>query len=110
MSPADRPDTEEAREHAEFNLGEGASGIGAAVVRDEYRDGHRVWECMVTDGQEWHYIEVIGTGLGGFEELGTELIEQGVDRFAATLPSSNRLYELQNANPLHIDRSGQVTD
>jgi hypothetical protein len=110
MSSADRPDLPEVRRHAEFNARANASGVGAAVVRAEYRDGHHVWECVVTDGREWHYIEVIGTDLGGFEELGTEVIEQGIGRFAGTLSPPDRLHELLNANPLHIDRSGQVTD
>lgn len=110
MSPADRPDLEDVREHAEFNAREGTSGIGAAVVRAEYRDEHHVWECMVSDGQEWHYIEVIGTDVVGFEELENDEIERGIDRFAATLSSSYRLNALLNANPLHINRAGQVTD
>jgi hypothetical protein len=110
MSPADRPDVEEVREHAEFNARESDSGIGAAVARAEYRDGHHVWECIVSDGQEWHHIEVIGTDVVGFEELQNDEIEQGIDRFAATLSSSYRLTALQNANPLHINRAGLVTD
>jgi hypothetical protein len=110
MSTADRPDHQDIREHADFNAGQSASGIGASVVRDEYRDGHRVWECVVTDRREWHYIEVIGTDVTGFEELDTEDIERGIDRFAATLRSEYRLQALLNANPLHIDRSGQVSD
>jgi hypothetical protein len=110
MSAADRPDSQEVREHAAFNAGRGASGIGAAVVRAEYRDGHHLWECVVTDRQEWQYIEVIGTDIGGFEELDTEDIERGIDQFAATLSASYRMSALLNANPLHIDRSGHVTD
>jgi hypothetical protein len=110
MSTADRPDQADLREHAEFNARDSASGIGASVVRAEYRDGHHIWECMVTDRQEWHYIEVIGTDIVGFEELDPEEIERGIDRFAATLRSSYRFQALLNANPLHIDRGGQVTD
>jgi hypothetical protein len=110
MSTADRPDQDEVREHAEFNAGEGASGIGAAIVRAEYRNGQHVWECVVTDAREWHYIEVIGTDIGGFEELESDDIEQGIDRFAATLSPDYRLQALMNANPLHIDRSGRVSD
>jgi hypothetical protein len=110
MSTADRPDQADIREHAEFNARGGESGVGASVVRDQYRDGHRVWECVVTDQQEWHYIEVIGTDVTGFEELDPEDVEHGIDRFAATLRSDYRLQALLNANPLHIDRSGKVTD
>jgi len=110
MSAADRPDQADVREHAEYNARLSTSGIGAAVVRDEYRDGHRVWECVVTDREEWHYIEVIGTDLTGFEELDPEDIEQGIDQFATTLRSDYRMQALLNANPLHINRSGQVTD
>jgi hypothetical protein len=110
MSTADRPDQEEVREHAEFNARRSASGIGAAVVRAEYRNGQHVWECVVTDVREWHYIEVIGTDLSGFEELESDDIEHGIDRFAGTLSSDYRLQALMNANPLHIDRTGHVTD
>lgn len=110
MPAADRPDSEEIREHAEFNAGAGTSGLGAAIVRAEYRSGEHVWECLVTDGQRSEYIEVIGTDVGSFPDLSSEQIEQGIDRFAATLPPADRLFELRNANPLHIDRSGQVTD
>jgi hypothetical protein len=111
MSPAaDRPDSEDVREHAEFNARASASGIGAAIERTEYRDGHHVWECVVSDGQEWHHIEVIGTDVVGFEELENDEIERGIDRFAATLSSAYRLTALQNANPLHINRAGQVTN
>ncbi|HUA46213.1 MAG TPA: hypothetical protein VMA77_13370 [Solirubrobacteraceae bacterium] len=108
MSAADQPDLEDVREHAAFHAGHSTSGIGASVVRAEYRDGHYVWECMVTDGAEWHYIEVIGDEER--PDLASEDIEQGIDRFAASLPSDNRLWELLNANPLHVDRSGQVRD
>jgi hypothetical protein len=110
VSSPDRPDIEEVREHAEFNAREGTSEIGAGVVRTEYRDGAHVWECIVTDGQQWHYIEVIGSGLDAFPDLSTEDIEQGIDRFAATLPAEDRLYALLEANPLHVDRTGQITD
>jgi hypothetical protein len=41
-------------------------------------------------------------------QLGTEDIEQGVERYAATLPEADRLYALLNANPLHVDRTGTV--
>jgi len=43
MSTADRPDQADLREHAEFNARDSASGLGASVVRAEYRDGHHVW-------------------------------------------------------------------
>jgi hypothetical protein len=108
MPAADRPDVEEVREHAAFHARNGTSGIGAAVVRAEYRDGHYLWECLVTNGAESHYIEVIGTPVR--PDLASEDIEQGIDSFAATLPSGDRLQELVNANPLHLDLSGQVTD
>jgi hypothetical protein len=37
-------------------------------------------------------------------------VEQGIERFAATLPAPDRIRHLLNANPLHIDRDGNVRD
>lgn len=110
MPASDSPDIEEVREHAKFRARESASGIGAAVFRSEYRDGDHVWEAVVTDGREPHYIVVVGTGLGAHPDLSSEDIELGIDRFAASLPAADRLYALRNANPLHVDRTGQVGD
>jgi hypothetical protein len=106
----DRPTDEELRADAAFRAGQSGSGIGAAVVRSDYRDGEPFWECIVTDGKEWHFIEVIGVDLGAFPDVGTNEIEQGIERFAATLPDSYRLGELLGANPLHVDKRGTVTD
>jgi hypothetical protein len=106
----DRPTDEELRADAAFRAGQSGSGIGVAVVRSDYRDGEPFWECIVTDGKEWHFIEVIGVDLGAFPDVGTNEIEQGIERFAATLPDSYRLGELLGANPLHVDKRGTVTD
>ena len=37
-------------------------------------------------------------------------IEQGIERFAATLPARDRIRHLLNANPLHIRADGTVSD
>lgn len=112
-APAPKPvgtPVAESLAHAGFHARIGASGIGSAVVRSRYEDrGHR-WDCVVTDAQEWHYIRVLGPALGPFPPLSTEDIESGIDRFAATLPSADRLRALLNANPLHIDRNGEISD
>jgi len=97
------------RAHAAFEAGRSASGIGVAVARSEYRNDERSWECIVSDGKDWHFIRVLGVDLGPATQLAPEDIEQGIERFAATLPDSYRLGALLNANPLHIDRSGTVT-
>src|SRR5436309_3547727 len=98
----DRPTDDELRAHAAFEARRRASGIGAAVARSGYEDGGHFWECIVSDGEEWHFIRVLGADLGPSPDLGTEDIEQGIERFAATLPDSYRLAALLNANPLHV--------
>ena len=35
--------------------------IGAAVVRSTSNESEHVWEAIVTDGREWHYIRVLGS-------------------------------------------------
>jgi hypothetical protein len=69
-----------------------------------------VWECIVSDDREWHYIRVLGSGLGRFPDISVEAIEAGIERFAGTLPAQNRIYNLLDANPLHIDRDRCVRD
>jgi hypothetical protein len=101
---------EEHIDHATFHARESAAGIGAAVVRSYFEDGEHVWDCIVTDGDEWHYIRVIGVDLGPFPTLPPENIEEGIARFAANLPADYRLRAVLNANPLHVNRQGEVTD
>lgn len=102
--------TEDSLEHAGFHLREDGAGIGVAVARSICKHGERVWDCVVRDAREWHYIRVIGSDLGSFSSISTEDVEQGIERFAAILPRENRLSSLVNANPLHIDRNGTVHD
>jgi hypothetical protein len=106
----DQPSDDELREEAAYEARRAASGIGAAVARTGYDGGEHYWDCIVSDGQEWHFIRVLGVDLGPISELATEDIEHGIERFAATLPESNRLGALLNANPLHVDRSSTVSD
>jgi hypothetical protein len=80
------------------------------VVRSGFEHGHHVWDCVVTDAREWHYVRVLGRDLGAFPNLPTEDVERGIERFAAKLPTEYRLRALLNANPLHIDSHGEVTD
>jgi hypothetical protein len=102
--------TENSRDHAGFHLREDGAGVGVAVARAMFKHGERVWDCVVRDAREWHYIRVIGIDVGPFSSISTEDIEQGIERFAATFPRANRLSSLVNANPLHIDRDGTVHD
>ena len=53
---------------------------------------------------------MLGSNLGPFPNISTENIEQGIERFAATLPAQQRLRQLLNASPLHISRDGKVDD
>jgi hypothetical protein len=96
--------------HAEFHARENQTGIGAAVVSSEYEHGRRIWNCVVSDDGEWHYIRVESTALGPFPNISSEDIEEGVIRFAATLPAGDRIRHLLDANPLHVDREGVVGD
>jgi hypothetical protein len=103
------PDAE-ARRRAEFRAEASPSGIGAAATYSGFQGGDHVWECIVTDTRAWHYIRVIGSGLGRYTDLSAEDVERGIERFAATLPSPDAIRYLLNTNPLHIDRQGNVTD
>jgi hypothetical protein len=98
------------RAHAEIRAPASTGGIGAAVIASDFEHDTRVWECIVTDGREYHYIRVVGTDLGAYPNLSPEHIEQGIERFAATLPGRDRMRHLLNANPLHIDAAGNVRD
>jgi hypothetical protein len=106
----DSPSEEDLRAHAAFQARRDASGIGAAVVRSVRSHDEHFWECMVSDGEQWHFIRVFGVDLGPSTLIAPEDIEHGIQRFAATLPDSNRLSALLNANPLHVDRTGTVSD
>jgi hypothetical protein len=101
---------EQYRAHAAFRARRNGIGIGAALVRSTSDESEHVWECIVTDGREWHYIRVLGPGLGQFPDIRVAEIESGIERFAGTLPAQNRIYNLLNANPLHIDRNRNMSD
>lgn len=96
--------------HGQFHARESTAGIGAAVISSETESGERAGECIVTDGREWHYVRVLGAGFGPFPNISTEDVEEGIQCFAATLPSQDRIGHLLNANPMHIDREGNVSD
>jgi hypothetical protein len=93
-----------------FRARQSASGIGAVVVAARFENGEHFWDCIVGDGKEWHYIRVISTELGPFTNVAPEEVEEGIERFAATLPADHRLYHLLNASPLHMDADGNVSD
>jgi hypothetical protein len=82
----DHPSEDDLRAHAAFGARRSESGIGAAVARSGYSDGEPFWECIVSDGEEWHFIRVLGVDLGPYPDLAGEDVEQGIERFAATLP------------------------
>jgi hypothetical protein len=105
-----RSPVEEFLNHAEFHAERSRSGIGAAVTRSTFENGERIWDCVVTDGREWHYIRVLGDEVGPFPDISSEDIEAAIDRFAARLPAPYRVRHLLNANPLHLNRDGEVHD
>jgi hypothetical protein len=96
--------------HARLHARENPTGIGAAVISSAIDGDDHAWECVVTDGREWHYVRVLGTGVGRFPNLSTEDVEEGIQRVAATLSAQDRIRHLLNANPLHIDCEGNVSD
>jgi hypothetical protein len=102
--------TKDRLRHAEFHARTGEAAIGASVAFSDFDDGSHIWDCVVTDGREWHYLRVIGSELGPYPQLSSEDVEQGIERFAVTLPRQDRLRHLLNANPLHIDPDGTVHD
>jgi hypothetical protein len=108
--PVRRSPIEDVRAHAAFHLREDGVGVGAGVVRSSFEHGEKFWDCIVRDAHESHYIRVRGSDLGPFPNISAEDVEQGVERFAATLPPRHRLRHLLNANPLHIERDGIVRD
>ena len=79
-------------------------------MRTTWEHGQPVWDCVVSDDREWHYVRVIGTNLGPFPNLSSEDVEEGIMRFAEELPATYRIRHLLNRNPLHIDSTGTVTD
>jgi hypothetical protein len=93
-----------------FRAAESASGIGAVVLAARFENGEHFWDCIVGAGDEWHYVRVISTELGPFNNVAPEEVEEGIERFAATLPADHRLYHLLNASPLHMDAHGNVSD
>jgi hypothetical protein len=101
---------EEHLDHLAFRARCSDTGIGAAVVTARHEAEHRSWDCIAGDPDVWHYLRVIGVDLGPFTGLPPEDIEDGIERFAATLPAEDRLHQLINFSPLHIDRHGVVGD
>jgi hypothetical protein len=105
-----RTPVRESIERAELRARVSGAGVGAAVVDTAFRGGAHVWNCIVSDGRRWRYVRVIGEGLGPFHNLRPERVEDGIERFAETLPADGRLQFLLDANPLHIDADGNVGD
>lgn len=100
----------DARAHAEFQAARNRSGIGASVTR-AFDDGDdRAWQCVISDGHAWHHIRLVGVGIGRWPNLSPAALEQGISRFAESLPESGRLQHLLNANPLRVSRAGIVRD
>lgn len=95
---------------AERRARESDSRIGAAVLSSVPTEATHFWDCLATDGHEWHYVRVFGVGLGPFPNLSPSRIEEGIERFAETLPTAYRIRHLLHANPLHVDGSGSVSD
>lgn len=96
--------------HAEFRARTNYSGIGVSVTLASLVGDERAWSCVISDGHNWHYIRLIGDGVGRRPHLSPLDVEEGISRFAEGLPEAGRLRHLLNANPLRISRSGIVRD
>ena len=96
------------REHAAFRAQHNPSRIGAAVVEFRYdsdRDEHQWW-CVVSDGDEYRYVEARTGELGPWQRLPPTVVEDAIERFAQFVPEHHRLYHLVTANPLRLSRDG----
>jgi hypothetical protein len=108
--PRDRAPVADGVGHAAFHARGNPSGIGAAVVEYAFEDGRHVWNTVVSDGREWRYVRVLGEQLAPFQKIPPAELERGIERFAETLPADYPLQRLLDANPLHVDRDGNVSD
>lgn len=82
--PARRPPTADSASRAEFHVREDGSGVGAVVVDSSLEHGERMWDVIVRQADECHYVRVLGSALAPFPTISTENIERGIERFAAT--------------------------
>jgi hypothetical protein len=102
----------EHREHAAFRARHSVSRIGAAVV--EFAVGSHGcqdrWSCVVSDGDAYRYVDVCSDEFGPWERLPPPVVEEAIERFAASLPNAYRLYHLVNTNPIHLSRDGVAQD
>jgi hypothetical protein len=105
----DRESTEYYLTAAKARAAQSPSGIGAAVVRSEPGARGHTWQCVVTDGNEWHYVEVMGPEAGFSADIPDEDIETTVERFAEGLPEDYRLGGVVNASPLQFTPDGGAT-
>ena len=87
-------------------------GIGATVIecRPDWAAGESRWIAVVSDGDAHRYLEVRSRVVKPSRRLLPEVIEQGIERFAAGLPASHRLCHLINACPLHLAADGTIYD
>lgn len=98
------------RERAAFRARQSPSGVGAAVVEFSADGGEHRWCCVVSDGSAYRYVHVCSNELGPWQRLPPTVVEDAIERFAATLPAPHRLYHLVNSNPIHLDRDGIARD
>ena len=72
--------------------------------------GESRWTAIVSDGDAHRYVEVRSRDIKPWQRPLPSVIEEGIERFAAGLPTSHRLYHLINACPLHLASDGTVLD
>jgi hypothetical protein len=102
--PQDLLDPVHTRRRAADRANFSASGIGAAVELDATGDedtGKR-WVVMVSDGREFHRLDVVSPDLGPRESVPPTRVEDAVEQAAGSYPAEARLAELCVAAPLRF--------
>jgi hypothetical protein len=84
----DHLSTEDYRARARARAAAAPAGVGAAVERtaNDFRGRPgRTWECVVTGGDGFHFLEVWAPDLGAFEGVPPTVVEERVEATAARL-------------------------
>jgi len=77
--------------------------VGAAVERVRRdAEGARTWDVVVTDGSEYHHLQVQIPGAGPQDAVPNSLVETAVEEAAGRFAPSARLAGLRDESPLRL--------